>query len=263
MIKLIAADLDGTLLDSRKQLSPGLPALLRQLSDKGIRFIPASGRQYYNLIQLFPGLEHELLFIAENGAMMVDRGKALFVDEIPLKDLQKPLEITRKAVGVYTVLAGEKTAYYEDDNPVFRENAEMYYAKLTHVPDLLEAARHDRICKIAVFEKGNAERGCYRLLQPCTERFQVVLSGADWVDLLNPGVNKGHAMRELQRQLGISPDECMAFGDYLNDVELLESVTHSFAMANAHPKLKAVSRHLAPSNDEDGVVRAVRDYLHL
>lgn len=263
MIKLIAADMDGTLLDSQRRLSPNLPALLRQLSDKGIRFTPASGRQYYNLIQQFPGLEHELLFIAENGAMTVDRGKTLFVDEIPLDDLREPLEIARKAKGVYTVLAGEKTAYCEDDEPVFRENADMYYSRLQRVPDLLEAARHDRICKMAFFEKAGAEQGCYRLLQPCAARFQVVLSGENWVDLMNPGVNKGRAMHALQQQLGITPDECMAFGDYLNDTELLESVTHSFAMENAHPQLKAISRHIAPSNDADGVVRAVRDYLGL
>ena len=263
MIKLIAADLDGTLLSSQHRLSPDLPALLQKLSDKGIRFIPASGRQYYNLIELFPGLEHELLFIAENGAMTVDRGQTVFVDAIPLEDLRLPLEIARKAEGVYTVLAGEKTAYCEDDDPIFRKNADLYYARLTRVPDLLEAAQHDRICKMAFFEKDCAERGCYRLLQPCASQFQVVLSGADWVDIMNPGVNKGHAMRTLQQQLGISPDECMAFGDYLNDLELLSAVTHSFAMENAHPQLKAISRHIAPSNDEDGVVRAVREFLAL
>lgn len=263
MIKLIAADLDGTLLNSRKQLSPDLPALLRQLRDKGIRFTPASGRQYYNLIRLFPGLEQDLLCIAENGAMTVDRGTTMFVDEIPLEDLREPLAMARKAPNVYTVLAGEHSAYFEEDEPVFRKNADMYYARLERVPDLLEAARHDRICKIAFFEAGNAEHGCYPLMRALSDRFQVVLSGVDWVDLMNPGVSKGQAMRGLQKQLGITPDECMAFGDYLNDKELLESVTHSFAMANAHPDLKAASRYLAPSNDEDGVVRAVREYLGL
>ena len=70
-------------------------------------------------------------------------------------------------------------------------------------------------------------------------------------------------MRELQKQLGISPDECMAFGDYLNDLELMQAVTHSYAMANAHPDLKAVCRYTAPSNDEDGVVRTIRQVLGL
>ncbi|MBS7224420.1 MAG: HAD family hydrolase [Clostridiaceae bacterium] len=263
MIKLVAADLDGTLLDSKKQLSPNLPQILLRLSDKGIRFTPASGRQYYNLIELFPGLEHELTFIAENGAITVDRGETLFVDEIPPADLVRPLTLMRKVQGVYIVLAGEKSAYYADNDPVFYENAHMYYTRLNHVPNLLDAAEKDRICKIAVFQKGGAEHGCYPLLQSCSDRFQVVLSGSDWVDLMNPGVSKGRAMRVLQHKLGITPDECMAFGDYLNDVELLQSVTYSFAMENAHPDLKAISRSLAPSNDADGVVRTLQAHLNL
>ena len=261
MIKLIAADLDGTLLDSHKQLPAALPDLLRRLRARGIRFMPASGRQYYNLAALFPESAQELLFIAENGAMTVDCGHTLFVDDIPPADLVQPIALTRQAPHTYAILAGEHSAYCEDDDPVFMENAQMYYARLERVPDLLEAAQHDRVCKIAVFEHGNAEKGCYPLLKPLEKRFQVVLSGADWVDLMNPGVNKGTAMQKIQKALGILPEECMAFGDYLNDKELLEAVTHSFAMANAHPALKA--SHIAPSNDEDGVVRAVWSYLGL
>lgn len=263
MIKLIAADLDGTLLDSHRQLSSGLIPLVHRLKEMDIRFVPASGRQYYNLALLFPELKDELLFISENGAMTVDRGQTVFVDEIPTADLINPLTIARNAPGAHAVFAGEHTAYYEDDDAVFFENASRYYARLTRVPDLMEAAKHDRICKIAIFEHQNAETGCYQLLSPCAVRFQVALSGADWVDLMNPGVNKGSAMRTLQKNMGISPDECMAFGDYLNDLELLESVTHSFAMANAHPALKEISRYTAPSNDEDGVVSAIRNFLGL
>ena len=70
-------------------------------------------------------------------------------------------------------------------------------------------------------------------------------------------------MQQLQQQMGITPDECMAFGDYLNDLELMQSVTHSYAMANAHPDLKAVCHYLAPSNDEDGVVRAIQQALDI
>ncbi len=80
MIKLIAADLDGTLSDSSKHLSPNLFPLLEKLKERGIRFTPASGRQYQNLALLFP--EDDLLFIADNGGIVVDRGNVIFVDAI-------------------------------------------------------------------------------------------------------------------------------------------------------------------------------------
>ena len=91
----------------------------------------------------------------------------------------------------------------------------------------------------------------------------VILSGEHWVDVMKPGVNKGCAMRGIQQKLGISAAECMAFGDYLNDCELLQAVGESYAMENAHPALKALARHIAPSNDENGVMRVVRERLGL
>ena len=256
-IKLIAADLDGTLLDSQKQLSPNLPALLRELRAKGIRFAPASGRQYYNVLALFG--DENMTYIAENGAMVFENGRCLFADELPRSLLREATALLRTLPNAYAILAGEHSAWCEDDEPVFNENAAMYYARLRRVPNLDEV--DDRICKIAVFERGNAEHGCWPALQALSGEAQVVLSGADWVDLMNPGVNKGGAIRQLCQKLGISPDECMAFGDYLNDREMLEAVTHSFAMANAHPEIQAVCRYQAPSNDEDGVVRAIRNFL--
>lgn len=91
----------------------------------------------------------------------------------------------------------------------------------------------------------------------------VILSGEHWVDVMKPGVNKGCAMRGIQQKLGISPEECMAFGDYLNDCELLQAVGESYAMENAHPALKKLARYIAPGNDDNGVMRVVRERLGL
>ena len=91
------------------------------------------------------------------------------------------------------------------------------------------------------------------------DRLAVILSGANWVDVMKPGVNKGAALDALYARLHITKDEAMAFGDYLNDYELLKNVTHSYAMANAHPQLKAIAAHIAPSNDEDGVMRVIKE----
>ena len=78
---------------------------------------------------------------------------------------------------------------------------------------------------------------------------------------MKPGVNKGCAMRGIQQKLGISAAECMAFGDYLNDIELLRTAGESYAMANAHEQLAALAKYRCPSNDEDGVCRTIRSVL--
>ena len=257
MIRLVAADMDGTLLDSQKRMPPGMFDLIRALQARGVRFAAASGRQYYDLLRNFPGLEQDMLFICENGAMTFGGGELLDIREIPYEMLAEPVRLARSLPDTYVILCGEKSAWLESDEPVFRENAAMYYARLTRVPDVLEAARQDRICKIAVFRHRTMEADAYPALRQFEARFQVALSGDSWVDLMTPGVNKGGAMRRLQETLGLSPDECMAFGDYLNDCELMQAVTHSYGMANAHPALRAVCRHEAPSNDEHGVKRVL------
>ncbi|MDU4936806.1 MAG: HAD hydrolase family protein, partial [Peptostreptococcaceae bacterium] len=82
-----------------------------------------------------------------------------------------------------------------------------------------------------------------------------------WVDFMNLDINKGNAIKKLQEIYEITYDECMAFGDYLNDYEMMQECKHSYAMANAHPKLKEICNYEAKSNDEDGVVDALNNYL--
>ncbi|ADU27508.1 Cof-like hydrolase [Ethanoligenens harbinense YUAN-3] len=257
VLKLVASDMDGTLLNSQKELPAHLFPVLRQLFDRGVRFAVASGRQYYNLRQLFEPVQEQVSFISENGAMVIDRGRSLWVSEIPEALVTAVVEAIRGAGGLMPVLSGEKSAYVDSDVPFFMENVALYYTRCQRVGDVLEAARRDRICKIAVFDMENAETHAYPLLQPFDNALGVVLSGTHWVDLMNPGVNKGEAIRVFQKEYGIAPDECMAFGDYLNDYEMLQVCGENYAMANAHPKLKAVSRHVAKSNDENGVVDAI------
>lgn len=259
MIKLVAADMDGTLLRTDKSMPEDTMAVIRALSQRGVRFAAASGRQYYNLCGLFPDAPADMLYISENGAMVFDgSGTLLDISEIPYEALLEPVRQVRALPDTYVILCGEKGAWLEADEPVFRENAAMYYTRLTRVQDVLEAAKHDRICKIAIFHHKTIESAVYPSLLPFGERFQVALSGDSWVDLMLPGTNKGGAMRHIQQKLGLRLEECMAFGDYLNDLELMQAVGHAYGMEGGHPDLLAVCTHRAPSNDEDGVLRVLK-----
>ena len=117
---------------------------------------------------------------------------------------------------------------------------------------------------MAFYDDGDAQTHELPVLQEkLSSRLEVILSGPHWVDIMKPGVSKGKAMRRLQEMLGIKPEECMAFGDYLNDYELLESVGESYAMANSHPKLLAMAKYIAPSNDDNGVMRVIYERFSL
>ena len=187
MTQLIAADMDGTLLDSQKRLSPDLFPLIRTLHARGIRFAAASGRQYHNLYATFSEIADQMLFIAENGAAVYDGTECLFADKLPASYFVGPIQTIRSLPGVNVVLCTHDGAFIEcDDDPVFVRNAHMYYEKLDVVPDLIAHLEHQPAFKLAVFEQGKAETGCWPVLRQYEDKFAVVLSGADWVDLMNP-----------------------------------------------------------------------------
>ena len=266
MIKLIATDMDGTLLDSEKRMPRDIVRVVHDLRARGVRMIIASGRQYATLVRDFGDLAPELIFFAENGTVIMEGGKQLFTAPIDKAQVRRIVERTRGMQGVHAVLCRPEHAVIEAGAPeVFYRNVNMYYASTRVVPDLLAACdAFDDVCKIAFYDEGDAEHHSYPLLREWfSDRLAVILSGYSWVDLMLPGVHKGSAMQKMQELMGVSPEACMAFGDYLNDKELLEAVGESYAMDNALPELKAIARYVAPSNDEDGVMRVIKERFSL
>ena len=265
MIKLIACDMDGTLLDSQKRLPPGLLPVLRALRERGVAFAVASGRQYAALKRDLLEVADDILFICENGALVMERDARLHIDPMPVGSLAGAVRAARGLKGVYPVLCRAELALVErGSSEEFMRSTIPYYPSLRVVDDLLPYCDSEDVCKVAYYDEGDAQTHELPVLQErLGAELSVILSGEHWVDVMRRGVHKGGAMRALQEKLRIAPEECMAFGDYLNDCELLDSVGESYAMANAHPLLKAQARHIAPSNDEDGVLRVIRTHFAL
>lgn len=263
-IRLIAADMDGTLLDSEKRLPDGLFPLVRALHERGVRFAPASGRQFYTLYDQFGKIADELMYISENGAMVCDGAECVGFSAMPREVVLDAIERVRETPDVYTVVSAQSGAFYEKNSSEEAvRNFNMYCARCTEVEDLMKFAENEPICKVALFCAGRAEQVLMPAFADFASRAQLALSGADWVDLMQLGVSKGKALRQLCGTLGITTADCMAFGDYLNDIELLRTAGESYAMANAHEQLAALAKHRCPSNDEDGVCRTIRAVFDL
>lgn len=256
MIRLIFSDMDGTLLDENGRLPAEFGDLYARLRERGILFAPASGRQYASLCKTFAPWREEMLFVAENGTMIVDRGgRELYSSVI---DRTLAMEIMRDVGGlpaVYGVLSGKKHGYARTQDAVsaFRAQLDKYVSDAAFVDDFNDvddAPIQMSFCDLT----GNAETTILPHVLPYGDRLQLALSSHEWVDLYNSGVNKGTAARRIQEALGIRPDECAAFGDYQNDLELMDAVAHSFAMENALPEVKERARYTAPSNRAHGVI---------
>lgn len=265
-IRLIAADMDGTLLDDSKELHDHFWPLVDELFVRGIRFCPASGRQYHTLYQRFGEVADELVYVAENGAYVVEGRRELSSDTLPddlvCRAVLAVRRLTDAGADVGVVACGKRSAYIERADDRFRAQCDEYYASLTTVDDLL-CRPEDGVLKVAVHDFGPAEQGAGPALASFADEVQVVVSSPHWVDLMNHGTNKGVAIRRIQEALGITPAQTMVFGDFLNDLEMMDAADYSFAMDNAHPLLRKRARYTAPPNTENGVVRTISAVLGL
>lgn len=250
-VRLVVTDMDGTLLNSRHQVSPRFFELFEALKAHSIRFAAASGRQYESIaVKLAPILDH-LVIIAENGGLVRHQGRELL--STPLDPVLRDQVLARleKVPGTHAVLCGKDTAYLKPPTPEFEGKLKEYYGAFEYLDHL--QGFPGEIMKIAVYHFESAERHIYPQVQPFEEQLKVKVSGAHWVDISDPLAHKGHALELLQRQLGIPPAATMVFGDYNNDLEMLARAEFSFAMANAHPNILKSARYRTGSNDEGGV----------
>jgi len=258
-VRLIATDMDGSLLDERGRVPASLWPVLDELDRRGIAFCPASGRQYANLREQFGERGADLVYIAENGAYVAQHGAELSSDPLPEAEVPGVIRRVRglAAAGrdVGMVLCGKRAGYVERGDGRFTEHAARHYAWLEQVDDL--TAVDDVVLKVAVFDFGSVEEATAPAFADLADRLRVVVSGQHWLDVMSPDADKGHALRRVQERLGVTPEQTMVFGDYLNDVGMIDGAAWSFAMDNAHPDVRARARYVAPANSRDGVVRTI------
>ncbi|MEV5609085.1 Cof-type HAD-IIB family hydrolase [Streptomyces sp. NPDC052225] len=263
-IRLIVTDMDGTLLDADGRIPDSLWPLLAELNRRGIVFCPASGRQYATLADQFSAVdEGGMVYIAENGTYVVRGGAEVSSD--PLDPavaawiVKAVRQLNDEGVDVGAVVCGKKSAYVERADEAFMTEVRKYYHRHLIVDDA--TAVDDDILKVALFDFGNAERTTAPALEPLRDSQQVVVSSEHWVDIMSPTANKGVAVRGLQRALGVTAAQTMVFGDYLNDLQMMDEADHSYAMAGAHPDVLRRARRTAPPHTENGVVRTIRQVL--
>ncbi|MDW5290760.1 HAD family hydrolase [Formosa sp. PL04] len=251
-VKLVVTDMDGTLLNSKGEVSPNFYNLFRELQANNIQFIAASGRQYFSIIEKLDAIKDEITIIAENGGI-TKRGDQELSKMLLSKDkINAILPLLRTIDDIFIVLCGKNKAYIETQDLHFPKLLSEYYTEFNTVDDLTEV-NDDEFLKIAIYHIENSEEFIYPRVKHLEGELQIKVSGEHWLDISHHDANKGFALKLVQDELGISEDETMVFGDYNNDLEMLERAYFSYAMKNAHPNVKAIARFETKSNDELGV----------
>lgn len=260
MIKLIASDMDGTLLDDEKRLPRDFFPVLDELYEKNIVFAIASGRTYSAVEHLFPeAYLGKMSYICDNGACTVLNGKIANVFPLERDVYEKVISVCAETEDFTVIVCAESGVYHLDLDEDFTKDVTRFYKFHNTVGDFLDIK--DTIYKLAVCDKKGVLRHGKPLLEGVFgDKLNIQASGEFWMDVMAGGVSKGAALRVLQKTLGVTRAETMAFGDYFNDADMLMSADYSFCMENGHEDVKKLCRFIAPDNNSGGVTKCIRKF---
>ncbi len=261
MIKLIASDLDGSLLDDDKNLPENFKGHLDKLKDMGVTFVAASGRSYVTLKNSFSPYSDKLSYICDNGAYVVHNNEVVSIDTLPKESVFEVVKYCERIKNIKILLCGVHGTYHLSYDKEFNDKIKEYYINQVKMDSLYDV--DDDIFKIAICDLSNPAYNSYPILnERFKDEFSLQVSGEWWMDVMNYGVNKGVALKKLRDLLKVSYEETMAFGDFYNDIELLSQAKYSFVMENANEDMKQYGNFLAKRNTENGVMAAIDKYVY-
>lgn len=260
-VKLVVSDMDGTLLNPKSEVSQRFLNQFIELKKRNIHFVAASGRQYQSILEKLHNIKDEISIIAENGGMMKHDNQEHILLTLSEQNRIEAISALRKINHCFIVLCGRKSAYIETNNEDFILKFSKYYSEYKIVEDLTTVTNDDFL-KIAVYHFESSEKHILPYIQNLKNDMQVIVSGQNWLDISHAEANKAYALNILQKQLGITKEETMVFGDYNNDLQMLKLAHFSYAMQNAHDDVKKIARFKTKSNSEEGVELILEELIN-
>lgn len=259
-IKLIASDMDGTLLDENGQVPPETFDLILALREHGVRFVASSGRRYDRLCDFFSPVKDRMDFVASNGAQV-------FADGVQIdREVYSHLAIRRLAKTVamfpnmHLALFDRTKSYLLDDEDKFVREVDKDLPNVERIYEL--PSPQVSIIKASIFcDDGNVMDNAYVLQRELGGLFTFAPSGSSYIDAMQPGISKASGIAQVMEYHGIDASEVMAFGDAMNDYEIIRFVGTGCAMANGRPALRAVADRVIGSNIEHAVQSEMRRVL--
>lgn len=268
MIKMIVSDMDGTFLNNASEYDRPLFAKLKKIMDeRGIIFVPCTGKQCERVEVLFKDHLEDLWIVGDSATRVKRNGEIVYEEDIP-QDISKNLldiliscqEGFDKSLSI--IACTSHLAYVLDSSPevnlpIVRDS----YENVKVIKDFNEIK--DPFIKITAFDPKGRTPLIKEKLISLENKAYIVATDLNWLDISKVGVHKGATIHNLQKKLGISKEETMVFGDGLNDVDLMEQGIFSFAMRNASEPTKAAANFITRSNEQQGVLWTIEKFLTL
>ncbi|MDD2561115.1 MAG: Cof-type HAD-IIB family hydrolase [Eubacteriales bacterium] len=268
-VRLIAADMDGTLLNEHSLVSRRTAGAIRAARRKGIQFAACTGRFPDNasMVMLDAGIEGPIISL--NGCVIYDKPLGnILTEHVMLKiTAQCAIDVLESLNEGYFIFAKnavfaryEKNRHHSEtdfvDRKEIKDRVKYYYGREA----CLDAVKHP-IYKFYVYHsEGGHSLGEIREALDCVPTHSLTQSSANNIEIMPSNISKGTGLRDLAERLEIEPENILALGDQLNDVPMLEFAGISVAMGNAAQAVKDTAVHLTASNMDDGVAEAIHRF---
>ncbi len=262
MIKLIASDVDGTLVpDGTDRIDTRIYDIIKELKRHGITFAAASGRQFASLRRLFEPVKDDIYYITDNGGILRDINHVIKAYEMDHDMICEMINDAKKLPDCDIMLCGINKSYCADKGEMYEWMKYSYKFDIEAIGDLTQPVS-DRIVKMSIYHNNNAENIVKEGFSPKWEkRIKIASAGIQWMDCTRPDSNKGTALKALMDILGIRKDETMAFGDNINDLDMLYCAEESYAIGGARQEVKDMAKHVADTRENQGVIKVMEEYL--
>lgn len=261
-IRLVASDLDGTLLLDwgKTGIDPEVFEQISELKRRGVWFLASSGRQYFNLRNLFAPVADDILYLCENGAVVLKDDEVIVKSVLDRGLAEEACRVIAEMPRVSPLICGAYTNYVYASEPEFIEHMRNFVGTKTTPIERFEDIK-DEIVKVSFYAKDpkDLEAAAPVLEKRFGNDLKAVTSGASWFDMMPKGVDKGTAMAALGRAIGIEPEQMMAFGDNFNDAEMLDYVGHPYLMESGRPELRDLNDRIKLCTTVNDCLRGLLD----
>ena len=262
-IKMVASDLDLTLLNRQYQVTPEVKTVARQLVATGVQLVLVSGRMYPAAARVAQQLELDVPIISYNGGSIKRgiSGQVLFEKAVP-HEIAVACTEYGLTQGLVVQLYVNDVLYTKEKNPY-----SDYYGQANGIaaeiqPDLLSLL--DKGDSMKILYMGTEEqlaKAAKDIQGQFPEEVYITTSHRGYMDILPAQVNKGSSLQKVAALFDIAPAEILAIGDNLNDIPLLQTAGFGVAMGNAVPELKEVADAVTGDTDEGGWCAAMKQYV--
>ncbi len=261
MRRLFVSDMDGTLLNAKKELPANFIEVLGKITASGGYFVFGSGRSYQNLHDRYGSYSNYLGYVCDNGATVAFHDRILFQDTLEKEELEEVEQLRSLSEKLVLVYCGTNHFFVQYKGILgVEQHRELcyYYPVYTEIDSVSEI--QEGIIKVALLYMDDIQANISNQIH-LSENLVHPVTGYTWIDVFHKTNSKGLGISILQERLGIGPEETYVFGDYFNDLSMCDYAEHSYAMSNAVDEVKQSYREVIGSNEEAAVMTQILKIL--